>query len=202
MSKSGKIDIIMEYFEGMDLKDYLIKSNYKVDSSKIKLITKNILNGLAILHENKIIHRDLKPENILVNEDISCIKITDFGICTKVKESETFKHRTTIGTPWYMAPEIILEKPYSYEVDIWSLGCMVFEMVSGNKPFGDMNQVNVMVKMTEYSNPLEYCKENVKDIFYDKSNRDLLDFLQKCWRPNNMFRPSAKDLINHKFLHL
>jgi len=54
--------------------------------------------------------------------------------------------------------------------------------------------------MAEYSSPLEYADNNIQDIFYDKGNRSLLDFLQKCWRPNNIFRASAKDLLEHKFL--
>jgi len=57
-----------------------------------------------------------------------------------------------------------------------------------------------MVKMAEYSSPLEYADENTQDIFYEKENRALLDFLQKCWRPNNIFRASAKELLDHKFL--
>lgn len=54
--------------------------------------------------------------------------------------------------------------------------------------------------MAEYATPLEYADDDIKDIFYDKSNRNLLDFLQKCWRPNNMFRPGAKELLEHKFI--
>jgi serine/threonine protein kinase len=128
------------------------------------------------------------------------IKIVDFGICTKVKDSETFKQRTLLGTPWYMSPEVILEKPYAYEADIWSLGCILYELVCGVKPYADMNPFNAMLKMAQYTSPLEYADDNVKDIFYDKIHRDLLDFLQKCWRPNNLFRPSAKDLLEHKFI--
>ena len=101
-----------------------------------------------------------------------------------------------------MAPEVILEKPYSFEVDIWSLGCIVYEMVSGIKPYYDMNPFNAMLKMAQCTNPLEHADENIKDIFYDKNNRNLLDFVNKCWRQNNMFRPSAKELMEHKFLEL
>jgi serine/threonine protein kinase len=132
--------------------------------------------------------------------DLEEIKILDFGICTKVKDSETFRQRTLSGTPWYMSPEVILEKPYAYDADIWSLGCIIYEMVCGVKPYSDMNPFNAMMKMAQYTSPLEYADDNIKDIFYDKKNRDLLDFLQKCWRPNNLFRPSAKELLEHKFL--
>lgn len=130
------------------------------------------------------------------------IKIADFGVSTKVKESETIKKRTAIGTPWYMSPEIISEKPYGYDADIWSFGCILFEIVGGFKPFHDMNYVNAMIKMTQYSSPLEYATEEVQDIIYDKSNRSFLDLLFKCWRSNNMFRPVAQELMKHKFFEL
>ncbi len=59
-------------------------------------------------------------------------------------ENETFKKRTLLGTPWYMAPEIVMEKPYAYEADIWSLGCILFELICGIKPYSDMNAFNVI----------------------------------------------------------
>lgn len=108
--------------------------------------------------------------------------------------------RTQLGTPWYMAPEVILDKPYAYDADIWSLGCIVYEMVCGVKPYGDMTPFNAMMKMAQFSSPLEYADDYIKDIFYDKDNRALLEFLQKCWRPNNLLRPSAKELLEDRFL--
>ena len=98
-----------------------------------------------------------------------------------------------------MAPEVILEKPYAFEADVWSVGCIVYELACGAKPYFDMNPFNAMYKMAQFTSPLEYAEDNIKDIFYDKSNRNLLDFLQKCWRPNNLFRPSASELLQHKF---
>ena len=124
----------------------------------------------------------------------------DFGISTKVKDSETFKSRSVLGTPWYMAPEVILEKPYAFEADIWSIGCILYELISGVKPYNDNNPFTAMLKMAQYSSPLEYASDEIKDIFYDKGNRNLLDFLQKCWRANNLFRPTAIELMEHKFL--
>ena len=102
--------------------------------------------------------------------------------------------------PYYMAPEVVLQKAYSYEVDIWSLGCIVYELVCGVKPYTDMNAFNAIYTLAQYTSPLENADENIKDIFYDKPNRSLLDFLQKCWRPNNTFRPSAEQLLTHKFI--
>ncbi len=130
------------------------------------------------------------------------IKIADFGISTQVRETETIKKRTAIGTPWYMSPEIISEKPYGYDTDIWSFGCIIFELIGGVKPFHDLNYVNAMIKMTQYSTPLEYATDEVKDIIYDKGNRLLLDLLLKCWRANNIFRPTANELLDHAFFKI
>lgn len=110
------------------------------------------------------------------------------------------KARSVLGTPWYMAPEVIMEKPYAYEADIWSIGCILYELISGEKPYKDTNPFNAMIRMTEFSSPLEYANDEIKDIFYARENRNLLDFLQKCWRVNNMFRPTAEELLAHKYL--
>jgi serine/threonine protein kinase len=131
---------------------------------------------------------------------LSEIKIVDFGISTKVKNCETLRNRTILGTAYYMAPEVISEKPYAYEADIWSLGCIVYELVTGIKPYSNLNAVSAMSCMIQYSSPLEQAEEQIQDFFYDKPNRSLLLFLQKCWRPNNNFRPSASDLLDHAFL--
>ncbi len=99
-----------------------------------------------------------------------------------------------------MAPEVISEKPYAYEADIWSLGCIVYELVSGIKPYSNLNPVSAMSCMIQYSSPLEQAEEHIQDIFYDKPNRSLLDFFLRCWRPNNNFRPSANELLEQPFM--
>ena len=164
----------------------------------------------------KIIHRDLKPENILMSQDANSVKIGDFGISVWIKESQSniknkilnytrdFMKRSVAGTGIYMAPEVILGNPYGFDCDIWSLGCIVFEMAGGIKPFctKEPNKVvpNTEFQLIKYSNPLEIADENVMDIIYDKKNRDLLDFLQKCWRGNNVYRPTASELLQHQFI--
>lgn len=196
------IHIIMEYIDGINLKEYIQLFEGKCTLENIKVIGRCILEGLNYLHSNGIIHRDLKPENILIAYNMNEIKIVDFGISTQVKEREgthIIKKRTSIGTPWYMSPEIISEKPYGYDTDIWSFGCIIFELASGVKPFNDLNYMSAMIKMTEYSSPIEYASEDIKDILYDKKNRSMLDLLQKCFRPNNLYRPTASELIEHQF---
>ena len=214
------VNIAMEYQESNlteFMKNYTCKNNVKNLPKKIiSQITKKILEGLKYLHENKIIHRDLKPENILMSQDANSVKIGDFGISVWIKESQSniknkilnytrdFMKRSVAGTGIYMAPEVILGNPYGFDCDIWSLGCIVFEMAGGIKPFctKEPNKVvpNTEFQLIKYSNPLEIADENVMDIIYDKKNRDLLDFLQKCWRGNNVYRPTASELLQHQFI--
>ena len=214
------VNIAMEYQESNlteFMKNYTSKNNVKNLPKKIiSQITKKILEGLKYLHENKIIHRDLKPENILMSQDANSVKIGDFGISVWIKESQSniknkilnytrdFMKRSVAGTGIYMAPEVILGNPYGFDCDIWSLGCIVFEMAGGIKPFctKEPNKVvpNTEFQLIKYSNPLEIADENVMDIIYDKKNRDLLDFLQKCWRGNNVYRPTASELLQHQFI--
>jgi tRNA A-37 threonylcarbamoyl transferase component Bud32 len=214
------VNIAMEYQES-NLTEFMknYTKNNKLKTLPINLvakITKKIVEGLTYLHEHKIIHRDLKPENILMSIDSNAVKIGDFGISVWIKESQNkmknkiynytrdFMKRSVAGTGIYMAPEVLLYTPYGYDCDIWSLGCIVFEMAGGVKPFCT-NEPGKIVPTTElqlvkYSNPLEIADENVKDIIYDKKNRTLLDFLQKCWRGNNVYRPTAKELLQHPFI--
>eukprot|EP00340_Litonotus_pictus_P011313 CAMPEP_0170539670 /NCGR_PEP_ID=MMETSP0209-20121228/104100_1 /TAXON_ID=665100 ORGANISM="Litonotus pictus, Strain P1" /NCGR_SAMPLE_ID=MMETSP0209 /ASSEMBLY_ACC=CAM_ASM_000301 /LENGTH=332 /DNA_ID=CAMNT_0010841709 /DNA_START=527 /DNA_END=1522 /DNA_ORIENTATION=+ len=113
------INLIMEYIEGINLRDYIDQTKGKCNIDNIRILGRYILEGLSYLHSNGIIHRDLKPENILISYDLSEIKIADFGISTKLKESETLKKRSVVGTPNYMSPEIVCEKPYEKDADIW-----------------------------------------------------------------------------------
>ena len=165
------------------------------------------------MHEHKIIHSDLKPENILIPFDY----IGDFGISLWIKQSQSkmknkifnhtrdFMKRSVAGTGIYMSPEVLLGKPYGYDCDIWSLGCIVFEMAGGIKPFctneKDKKVPSTDLELIKYNSPLEIADENVKDIIYNKKNRLLLDFLLNCWRGNNVYRPTAKELLNHPFLN-
>lgn len=129
-------NILMEYMDGGSLDQKLAKLKGKtLKLSAIKSIIIQILKGLEYLHENKIIHRDLKPGNILMDESHKRFKIADFGVATEVISKNTNTKRTETGTAWYMAPEVIRSEPYSYPIDIWALGCILFELISGKRPY-------------------------------------------------------------------
>ncbi|CAG9325126.1 unnamed protein product [Blepharisma stoltei] len=181
------VSIVMEYIEGGSLADKL-KTKGPFSLEEIKDLCKDILEGLDYLHGLNIIYRDIKPSNILCGD---LLKITDFGISTQLREIETIP-RSCAGTPWYMAPEVILGEPYSYAADIWSLGCLVYELYTGSKPFKTAGLTRVLHLMVDCLNPLD-CQE-------EPLPQDLEDFLLKCWRRPYSLRPSAKELLGHRFL--
>ena len=179
-------NVVMEFIEGGSLADKL-KVSGAFSIKDIINVTKDILEALVYLHSKNIIHRDLKPSNVLGND---IFKLSDFGICTQVKELETIP-RSFVGTAWYMAPEVILQEPYSFSADIWSLGCLVYELYTGCKPYKTANLAKALHLMVECESPIENQKISVPA---------LEDFLLKCWRRPHSFRPSAKELLQHPFL--
>ena len=131
--KKNKYYILMEYGGSSNLKKYIKQFKEKhqlIDEKIIENIIIKICLGLKEIHKHKIIHRDLKPENIFMNEKNE-IKIGDFGI-SKLLNSTMYASTTNIGTIYYMAPEIITQKKYDSRVDIYSLGCIIYELFTLN----------------------------------------------------------------------
>jgi serine/threonine protein kinase len=156
--KGDYLYIIMEYAPYGDLDEYIkIRklANKKIKPENIKKIICSIVNGLRDLHNLKIIHRDIKPSNILICKDMK-IKLTDFGISKIV--GNQYAVYTKIGTPYYMSPEILTGKGYSYPIDYWGLGCIVYEMLTFKKPF-EANSLAQLYNKIIYS---DYKKYNIK----------------------------------------
>ena len=192
-------NVIMEYMQKGSLADLLKFNKRGLPKAQIQEIVKQVLKGLQYLHAHNIIHRDLKPANILIGNE-GLYKITDFGISTQVKEKMTTIKRTCAGTPWYMAPEVILDKPYSYAADIWSLGCLTFELFCGKRPYASFGGMQAMFQMIQKISPIESCTPHTKYLFNLPENTTLLDFLNQCWRSNPIERPKAGKLLNHPFV--
>ena len=123
---------VMELIQGGELL-YHLRKQIRFDDEKTKFYIAELVLALNFLHENHIIYRDIKPENILIDKT-GHIKLVDFGL-SKLYKDNNEKMYTICGTAFYLAPEVIEKKGYNSSADWWSLGCLMYEMLSGNPPF-------------------------------------------------------------------
>lgn len=152
--------LILEYVEGMTLKDYMIK-NPRIPIETIVHIAKQIASGLSHAHQNGIIHRDIKPQNILMNDNLTC-KITDFGIARAYGDTTLTQTNQMLGTVYYLSPEQARGNVATAQSDIYSLGILIFEMITGQIPFKGESAVAIALKHLQEELPdIEKYRENV-----------------------------------------
>ena len=169
------IYLILEYCPNGDLTS-LLKKKKIMDESEAKKYLQQLANGLKYLTENNIFHRDLKPQNILIGKD-NILKITDFGFAKSVNSSDISE--TFCGSPLYMAPEILTYQKYTYTADLWSVGVILYEMLTGETPFTGNNLYNLVsnmkdneVRIPNYTNLSSECKQLLFSLLQkDPSNR-------------------------------
>lgn len=162
----SKLFMVMEFMPGGELFYHLSRlRRFSEDTARFYIA--EVIMGIEYLHSKNIIYRDLKPENILLGLD-GHIKLTDFGL-SKIVEENNFKTRTICGTPEYQAPEIIMNSEYDKAVDFWSIGCLMYELISGLPPFQD-NDRNVLKNKILYQN-LTFSR------IFSESARNLIDKL-------------------------
>lgn len=142
------IYIIMEYCSGGDLFSYIEQRGFKLSEVRAAEIIHKISAGIYYCHIYGICHRDLKPENILMtdNTDTADLRILDFGLSKIIGPGETCNE--PFGTLSYVAPEVLLEKPYDKSVDLWSIGIMAYLLLCGCLPFDDENSEREIARQT------------------------------------------------------
>lgn len=143
--------IVMEYIKGMDLKDYII-NNFPIAYRKVLDIMNQILSGVSYAHQNQIIHRDLKPQNILIDES-GIVKITDFGIAIAVSQSSITQTNSLLGSVHYLSPEQARGSMATNQSDIYSLGIILYELLTGSVPFEGESAVSIALKHFQESIP-------------------------------------------------
>lgn len=191
----GMDNLFMEYMPGGSIVDLLDKFGRQLDESVIRVYTLGILGGIHYLHRQGIVHCDIKGKNVLVGAN--GVKLGDFGFAKRiVDEGENLdvdERYKVMGTPLWMAPEVlnrVLQGPAS---DIWSLGCTVVEMAPGRPPFRNVS--NPLVAMYRIA-----CTEILPEFPLSLPPQGQ-DFLDKCFRRDLSQRWISAQLLDHPFLN-
>ena len=212
----GVILLVLELMDG-SLRD-LLNIRKRLDEREAKAFTLQAVNGLARLHsELSLIHRDVKPENLLFDR-AGRVKVTDFGVSRGNRTADPNSVHTFVGSISYMSPERLEGKAYSYEVDVWSLGIAVCEMVTGYHPYQDtfgpgsakLTFWDLLQKVvssgapgaSDGPSPLEACLDRMAaaGLAPPDVSDDLIDFVAQCLAFDREDRASAERLLLHPWL--
>ncbi|KAL4438072.1 hypothetical protein ABPG74_016851 [Tetrahymena malaccensis] len=188
--KTGLLHIIMEYCAGGDLLNKirnLKKKNQYLDEKVVWLYIIQMIKGLKCLHDLNILHRDFKCANIMLTRDHKNLKLGDLNVSKVAKKGMLY---TQTGTPYYASPEVWRDKPYNSKSDVWSLGCVIYELVSLNPPFKaqDMEGLFKKVQKGQY------------DPIPSWYSQDLTDFLSLCLQVNPKMRLTTSELLETPYI--
>ncbi|KAM9023367.1 serine/threonine-protein kinase 3 isoform 4-T4 [Ara ararauna] len=188
--KNTDLWIVMEYCGAGSVSDIIRLRNKTLTEDEIATILKSTLKGLEYLHFMRKIHRDIKAGNILLNTE-GHAKLADFGVAGQLTDTMA-KRNTVIGTPFWMAPEVIQEIGYNCVADIWSLGITSIEMAEGKPPYADIHPMRAIFMIPTNPPPTFRKPELWSDEF--------TDFVKKCLVKNPEQRATATQLLQHTFI--
>lgn len=195
-SSAEHLNIFLEYVPGGSVQT-MLNSYGALPEPLVRSFVRQILNGLSYLHNRDIIHRDIKGANILVDNK-GTIKISDFGISKKLEASNILsgannnKHRPSLqGSVFWMAPEVVKQTSYTRKADIWSLGCLVVEMMTGTHPFPDCSQLQAIFKIGG---------GRAAPTIPSTASPEAIKFLTQTFEIDHNLRPSADELMVSPFL--
>nr|XP_045723449.1 mitogen-activated protein kinase kinase kinase 19 isoform X4 [Mirounga angustirostris] len=189
------VNIFMEFVPGGSISSIINRFGPLPEMVFCKY-TRQILQGVAYLHENCVVHRDIKGNNVMLMPT-GIIKLIDFG-CAKrlawagLNGTHSDMLKSMHGTPYWMAPEVINESGYGRKSDIWSIGCTVFEMATGKPPLASMDRMAAMFYIGPHRGLMPPLPEHFSE--------NAADFVRVCLTRDQHERPSATQLLKHSFL--
>ncbi|CAD8044949.1 unnamed protein product [Paramecium primaurelia] len=193
---NSHIYFVMEYIAGGEFYKILNQVKTGLPENVVKFVAAEVVLALEYLNTKlKVIYRDLKPENLLLTTT-GHVKLTDFGLATMRRENGE-KSYTVAGTAEYLAPEIVNKSGHSYEVDIWTLGILIYEMINGFTPFRDSN------------NDFKVISQNIienQPVFPEKMSQQSVDLIKQILQTNPQERLGVKgqgydELKRHPFFN-
>ncbi|KNG43985.1 ste ste11 cdc15 protein kinase [Stemphylium lycopersici] len=182
---SESLYIILEYCENGSLHS-ICKNFGKFPENLVALYMSQVLHGLLYLHEQGVIHRDIKGANILTTKE-GLVKLADFGVATK---QSGLDQSSVVGTPYWMAPEVIELSGATTSSDIWSLGCTVIELIEGKPPYHKLQPMQALFRIVNDEHPP----------IPGSASPLLREFLMECFQKNPTLRISAKRLLKHPWI--
>eukprot|EP01018_Ginkgo_biloba_P027295 Gb_33894 [translate_table: standard] len=181
--------IILEYVENGSLASIIKPNKFGAfPESLVAVYIAQVLEGLVYLHEQGVIHRDIKGANILTTKE-GLVKLADFGVATKLTEADVNTH-SVVGTPYWMAPEVIEMSGVSAASDIWSVGCTVIELLTCVPPYYDLQPMPALFRIVQDEHPP----------IPEHLSPGITDFLHQCFQKDAKLRPDAKNLLMHPWI--
>ncbi|XP_062183894.1 MAP3K epsilon protein kinase 1-like isoform X2 [Phragmites australis] len=189
LKTKSHLHIILEYVENGSLANIIKPNKFgPFPESLVAVYIAQVLEGLVYLHEQGVIHRDIKGANILTTKE-GLVKLADFGVATKLTEADINTH-SVVGTPYWMAPEVIEMSGVCAASDIWSVGCTVIELLTCAPPYYDLQPMPALFRIVQ----------DVHPPIPEGLSPEITDFLRQCFQKDSMQRPDAKTLLMHPWL--